>query len=63
VSGRIAAAKSRSNEQLVDISSGEKRLWAVVAIGQSPITGAPDDADEMRRIDDDIAAAYKRTLY
>jgi hypothetical protein len=36
---------------------------SLVKIILDETTGAPDDADEMRRIDDDLEAAYKRTLY
>lgn len=58
-----AKAFRRSHLWSPDHFQDRSEMPSLVKIILDETTGAPADADEMRKIDDDLEAAYKRTLY
>jgi hypothetical protein len=58
-----AKAFRRSHLWSPDHFQDRSEMSSLVKIILDETTGAPPDADEMRKIDEDLEAAYKRTLY
>ncbi|MFW8588335.1 pyridoxamine 5'-phosphate oxidase family protein [Rhizobium beringeri] len=58
-----AKAFRRSHLWSPDHFQDRREMPSLVKIILDETTGAPTDADEMRRMDDDLEVAYKRTLY
>lgn len=58
-----AKAFRRSHLWSADHFQDRSEMPSLAKIILDETTGAPDDMEEMRKIDDDLETAYKRTLY